>query len=176
MNTANSALTGWLVLGVSLLTAGPSAGAAEVRSRDLDTLASLLPHPSLSPGEVVRIQLEALGRNDDSGRGVEVAFRFASPDNKRSTGPLARFAQMFRGPVYGLMLDYVSADYEAAEVVGERARVRVTLAKPSRLISYVFYLSRQHQPPYEGCWMTDAVTVEQTGMRQAAARARAGPG
>ena len=54
------------------------------------------PDPSLSPQDVVSIQIEALRNNDTpyEDRGIEVTFNFASPTNKRATGPLERFKVM----------------------------------------------------------------------------------
>ncbi len=45
------------------------------------------PDPSLSPQDVVSIQIEALQNNDIpyEDRGIEVTFNFASPVNKRMT-------------------------------------------------------------------------------------------
>ena len=56
------------------------------------------PSPDLSPEDVVRIQVEALQRNDEPSpdAGIEAAFRFASPSNRRATGPLGRFSEMVR--------------------------------------------------------------------------------
>ena len=61
------------------------------------------PDPSLSPRDVVSIQIEALKNNDIpyKDRGIEVTFNFASPTNKRMTGPIERFKAMVHGPVYG---------------------------------------------------------------------------
>ncbi len=68
------------------------------------------PDPSLSPQDVVSIQIEALQHNDTpyEDRGIEVTFNFASPTNKRMTGPLERFKVMVRNPVYGPMIVSVS--------------------------------------------------------------------
>lgn len=120
---------------------------------------AVAPAPGLSPAEVVRIQLEALRHNDDLDRGIEVAFRFASPSNKRSTGPLPRFARMIKTGPYALMLGYQSAAYEDVEISGDRARQRVTLIGPGGATGYEFFLSRQVHAECQGCWMTDAVTV-----------------
>ena len=58
-----------------------------------DHLPQTKPDPSLSPQDVVSIQIEALRNNDTpyENRGIEVTFNFASPANKRITGPLERF-------------------------------------------------------------------------------------
>jgi hypothetical protein len=121
----------------------------------------LQPEPGLGPTEVVRIQLEALRRNDTGDRGIAVAFRFASPGNKRSTGPLPRFAAMIKQGPYALMLGFTDADYAPVRIDGRLASQRVTLAAPGQApVTYVFYLSRQDaEGPLKECWMTDGVSV-----------------
>ncbi|MDH3252939.1 MAG: DUF4864 domain-containing protein, partial [Ignavibacteria bacterium] len=68
------------------------------------------PDPSLSPQEVVKIQLHALKNNDEADNGIRIAFRFASPGNQAATGPLDRFIALLKGPSYGEMLNYVSGE------------------------------------------------------------------
>ena len=128
---------------------------------------TLVPRPGLSPGEVIRIQLEALRNNDEQDRGIEVAFRFASPANRETTGPLPRFIRMIRQGPYALMLDFREASYGTVEVREEVARQRVTLTGARSRVSYWFYLSRQSKAPFAGCWMTDAVFVERVPGRTA---------
>ena len=128
---------------------------------------TLVPRPGLSPGEVIRIQIEALRHNDEQDRGIEVAFRFASPANRVTTGPLPRFIRMIRRGPYALMLDFREASYGTVEVREEVARQRVTLTGARSRVSYWFYLSRQSKAPFAGCWMTDAVFVERVPGRAA---------
>ena len=123
---------------------------------------ALVPDPVLTPGEVVRIQLEALRHNDGQDRGIAVAFRFASPANRANTGPFSRFAAMIKNGPYALMLNFREATYGPIEIAGKRARQRVTLAGASGRMTYWFYLSRQVMPPYVDCWMTDAVYIERS--------------
>ncbi len=118
------------------------------------------PDPSLSPQDVVSIQVEALGNNDTpyEDRGIEVTFNFASPANKRMTGPLARFKVMVRNPTYGPMIDHRGARFENIVVEDNSARIDVILtSKEGVYLGYRFFLSRQHGNAYEGSWMTDAV-------------------
>ncbi len=118
------------------------------------------PDPSLSPQDVVSIQIEALRNNDIpyADRGIEVTFNFASPANKRVTGPLERFKEMVRNPNYGPMINHRSARYENLMVEGDFARMDVILnSKKGDHLGYRFILSRQHGNEYEGSWMTDAV-------------------
>ena len=128
---------------------------------------SLVPDPALSPDDVIRIQLEALRHNDEQNRGIAVAFRFASPANRVNTGPLPRFIAMIRGGPYALMLNFRHADYGPVETAANQARQRVTLTGTRAIVTYWFYLSRQSQAPYEDCWMTDAVYIEQSAGRAA---------
>lgn len=121
---------------------------------------TLVPDPTLSPAEIVRIQLEALRNNDEQDRGIAVAFRFASPANRANTGPLARFIPMIKHGPYALMLDFRDATYDPVETFTDRARQRVTLTGAREIMTYWFYLSRQAEPPYVGCWMTDSVFIK----------------
>ncbi len=90
--------------------------------------------------------------------GIEVTFNFASPANRRMTGPLERFKEMVRNPVYGPMINHRDAKYENLVVEGEFARIDVVLnSKEGEYLGYRFILSRQHGNEYEGSWMTDAV-------------------
>ena len=118
------------------------------------------PDPSLSPRDVVSIQIEALQNNDApyENRGIEVTFNFASPANKRMTGPLEHFKLMVRSSIYEPMINHRNAKYENLIVEGELARIDVILyTKNGEYLGYRFILSRQHGNEYEGSWMTDAV-------------------
>ena len=119
------------------------------------------PSPELSPAEVIKIQIEALGKNDDphENAGIGIAFRFASPANKRATGPLDRFIRMVSGPAYRPMLNHRNAKYGEIQLTDNRAVQSVVLtAQDGQKIGYVFTLSKQHSGQYAGCWMTDGVS------------------
>lgn len=124
---------------------------------ELHLSSNLVPTPDLSPAQVVRIQLNALRHNDARDRGIEVAFRFASPGNRENTGPLTRFISMIKQRPYSLMLAYDNAAYHPLEIIEGRARQRVTLVGSGDVVAYEFYLSRQTDGVCTGCWMTDAV-------------------
>lgn len=127
---------------------------------DADLLASA-PSPSLAPGEVVRIQLDALRQNDrlPGESGIRLAFRFASPENQASTGPVERFIALVRGPQFQSMLNHRAAELGEVVMHGERAMQRVTLTTLDyRSVSYLFVLRRAELDGCaEGCWVTDAV-------------------
>ncbi len=119
--------------------------------------ASSQPDASLSPSDVVRLQLEALAREGGS-EGIAVAFRFASPANKQVTGPLERFIDIVRAPAYRPMLGHVEASLGPVHVDGSYAAQAVEIvARDGSRHAYLFELSRQQGGRFEGCWMTDSV-------------------
>lgn len=147
-----------VMLLLALLSSGCTLNAFE-QAEEVETLPT--PTPDLAPEEVVRIQLESLRDNDDNNKGIETAFNFASPGNKKSTGPLPRFVKMLKMPPYNSMLNYKSAEFDPIEISGDSAVQRVKLVgTDGQSITYIFMLSRQTDAPYKNCWMTDGVMVE----------------
>ncbi len=115
------------------------------------------PDPSLTAGQVVRAQLDALRRNDHprADAGIEAAFRFASEANRAVTGPVERFARMLRNPTYRPMIGHASAELGPVSTEGDVARVQVVLfGALGEVVAYDFTLSRD---PSTGCWATDSV-------------------
>ncbi len=120
----------------------------------------LRPRPAYPPEEVVRIQIEALGDNDrpHPDAGIEITFRFASPANRRVTGPLPRFIEMVHNPDYRPMLNHGGARYGKLKREGDQASQTVILKTgDGSRVGYLFQLSRQSEAPYKDCWMTDSV-------------------
>ena len=116
------------------------------------------PAPSLSPQQVVQIQLEALRTNGADDAGIARVFSFASPGNRSQTGPLERFAVMLRQGPFRVMFDYVSDEYAPIDIRGRVALQVVTLFDVDHVgHTFMFQLSRQTAAPYTDCWMTDAV-------------------
>lgn len=127
------------------------------------------PDVDLSPEEVVRAQLEALQQNDVpfENAGIETAFAFASPANKRATGPLPRFVLLVNSPAYRPMIDHVLAQYGAFETVGNIARGRAVLTtEDGERVGYIFTLSKQRAGEFRGMWMTDSVQRYELEPRQ----------
>lgn len=121
------------------------------------------PDPELGPGEVVARQLEALADNDDpfEDAGVSTAYNFASPANRRVTGPRERFVEMVHGPQYRPMIDHEEAVAGPVERSANVARQRVTITGPrGRTVTYSFGLSLQSTGQFRDCWTTDRVVVD----------------
>lgn len=120
----------------------------------------LRPNPDYSPDEVIRLQIEALARNDKpyTNAGIAIAFRFASPLNKKMTGPLPRFTRIVYNRMYRSILNHQIAHYGELEIDGDKAfqAVLLTTSDGDR-VGYVFSLSKQKDGRYANCWMTDSV-------------------
>jgi hypothetical protein len=139
-------------------TATEGTGAADSGAHPF---AHVQPNPDLTPAEVIRYQVDALARNDvpDPNTGIEITFRFASPENRRVTGPLERFTALLHNPLYRDMLNHRRAEYGAPLMRGDMALgpVIITTAEGNR-VGYMFQLSRQLDESCVGCWMTEGVT------------------
>ncbi|PSQ95362.1 MAG: DUF4864 domain-containing protein [Bacteroidetes bacterium SW_9_63_38] len=154
-----------LAVGITAPTPAPAEPirtAASDRTFPAPMPSDSLPTPdtTLSPAEVVRLQVQALGNNDTpyDGAGIEAAFNFASPANKEATGPLSRFRTLFDTPQYAPMIDHRGATYSKPQIDDGVARMGVILvSEDGTRVGYLFQLSQQSTPPCEGCWMTDAV-------------------
>lgn len=119
--------------------------------------AALEPTPELEPVDVVAFQLKSLQENSN-GDGIAATFRFASPANKKITGPLARFSQLFDIPQYRPMLNHQSAEILLQNADETDAEVLAEIVDEDGSIhQYRFRLSRQSSGEYINCWMTDAV-------------------
>jgi hypothetical protein len=121
------------------------------------------PDPAHGPERVVSVQLDALATNDDpfENAGIGTAYNFASPANRRTTGPFDRFVRMVTGPQYAPMVDHVEATTGPMERNGTTAEQRVTLTGPDgRTVTYVFGLSSRREGALDGHWLTDRVLIE----------------
>jgi hypothetical protein len=131
------------------------------KERVLNQMLSQQPSPDLTPTEVVKIQINALRMNNESDDGIAVAFRFASPDNRRVTGPLPRFARLVKSSPYSPLLYHSEAYFSPLGVSGQRAVQLVGLKDEfGGTYLYVFVLSKQTSGEYKGCWMTDEVYLQ----------------
>lgn len=120
------------------------------------------PDPEYGADDAVSAQLDALQRNDDphENAGIQTAYNFASPANRRSTGPLDRFVRMVQSERYSVMIDFEEAVSGPVERSGNHAEQRVTITGDNgRTVTYEFGLSVQSTGPFRGCWMTDSVQI-----------------
>lgn len=120
---------------------------------------TLQPNTQYQPEEVVKIVVEALGsnaasQNDD---GIATVFRFASPGNRASTGPLSRFTSMIKRG-FSDMLNFSDSRYDPIEIRGDQAVQAVWLMMPDGTeLGYAFQMGKQQSGEYKNMWMTEGV-------------------
>ena len=135
----------------ALAFAGSGAAAQEI----------LQPDPAFSPKKVVSIQLKALQRNDTpkADAGIRQTWAFAHPDNRRVTGPYARFQRMIKMPSYEILLGHQKHLIEKVEQTDEVARFAVTVtAKSGKVYGYQWEVGKIADGEYAGAWATTAVS------------------
>jgi hypothetical protein len=119
------------------------------------------PDPALSPAEVVEIQLTALQANDapQADAGIAKTWAFAHPDNKRVTGPLPRFAQMIKGPLYRVLLNHRSHEVKEVSRTEDEVVFAVTVtSQTSEVVVYRWSVAKVADGEDAGAWMTIAVS------------------
>lgn len=151
-----------LATGLSVPASAHTSSSATTPAVTMSPASDSIPEPSpdLTVQQVVKKQVEALGTNDSPhpDAGIKAAFAFASPANKSATGPLERFKTLFDNATYAPMIGHISAEYSEVEIDDDVARMGVILTTADgNRVGYLFQLTKQSSPPYEGCWMTDAV-------------------
>lgn len=138
----------WLDSSAVVSEAVPSATRTQIQ----------MPSPHLSPADVVRLQVDALRalRSDQSA--IHQCYELASPSNRAVTGPLHRFTAMVQNEIYGPLVTQNSVLLGRPVIRDGRATVLVTVLDANRAIRiFRFFLSKQTEPQYLDCWMTDAV-------------------
>ena len=125
---------------------------------DIDLTRVALPNAQRSPEEVVRLQLTGLSDETPDGVGILQCYCFASPANRAITGPLDRFGAMVRQGPYQCMARPSALLIGRPQHDQRVARVLVTVIdENSRVRAFTFVLARQQEPPFQDCWMTEAV-------------------
>lgn len=118
------------------------------------------PNPGMAPGEVVAAVVDALQHNNvpHPNAGVLTVYHFASPANRRVTGPYGHFLRLVKSPAYTPLFQAAAAEFGEIHVQGSHASQDVTTRPGSgKFASFRFDLSRQIDGPCAGCWMVDGV-------------------
>ena len=115
------------------------------------------------PSLVVAIQLGALRNNDATDAGIRTVFAFASPRNRRFTGPFEGFREIVTSSTYAPLVNHSRVDYGPLEVQDAIATQRVTVYDANgTATTYDFALRRQPGGRYDGCWMNEGVSPVST--------------
>jgi hypothetical protein len=127
-------------------------------SAPLDEIRNVNPSPELGYLEVVEIQLKALANNNEDDDGIEIAYRFAAPSNKRVVGPLESFILLFNDLRYAPMLNPRETEFLNSIRERDLAYQFVRIKNENGIdFYYIFVLQRQGPGEFNGSWMTIGV-------------------
>ena len=123
----------------------------------------LKPNINISPKEVVKIQLNALMKNDSpyKDRGILQTWEFAHPSNRAFTGPIQRFTQMMYAPSYAVMLDHKKHDILEVKLENNAAYFFIELTSAEGMMfGFKWTLEKViEEGVFKDCWMTTAVST-----------------
>ena len=122
----------------------------------------LKPNKNISPKEVVKIQLDALMKNDSpyKDRGILQTWEFAHPNNQRYTGPIERFKIMLKGKSFSMMLNHKENKVVEVFKNEEIATYEVTiLGSDKNYFKFKWQVEKNKiDGPTKDCWLTTAVS------------------
>ena len=122
----------------------------------------LSPNNTISPKEVVKIQLSGLQQNDleykDSG--IEQTWKFAHPNNKRVTGPLSNFKMMIKSDSYEMMIDHLSHTITELGSSDKWAQFEVIILDKNKIYHKFNWQVEKYtlEGTLKDCWMTTMVS------------------
>lgn len=117
--------------------------------------------PQMNARDIIRLQMNAL-QNNKNESGIRLAFRYASAENKRSTGPYSKFKRMVKNKKYKHLLNCKSWKFITRTIrkKGDEQYsviVEVLSSHDNKKYRYRFTLSRQLKTLF---WRTDSVILE----------------
>ena len=122
----------------------------------------LNPNSTISPKEVIKIQLNGLQQNDldykDSG--IEQTWNFAHPNNKRVTGPLSKFKMMLKSDSYGMMINHLSHTITELGSSDKWAQFEVIILDKNKIYHKFNWQVEKYtlDGSLKDCWLTTMVS------------------
>ena len=122
----------------------------------------LSPNSTISPKEVVKIQLSGLQQNDlkykDSG--IEQTWQFAHPNNKRVTGPLNNFKMMIKSDSYSMMINHLSHTITELGRSDKWAQFEVIILDKDKIYHKFNWQVEKYisEGTLKDCWLTTMVS------------------
>jgi hypothetical protein len=122
----------------------------------------LSPNSSISPSQVVKIQLVGLMNNDDlfKDSGIEQTWNFAHPNNKKNTGPLPNFKMMIKGNSYQMLIDHISHTITELGRSDKWAQFEVVILDKEKIYHKFNWQVEKLtiEGPLMNCWLTTMVS------------------
>ena len=117
------------------------------------------PSKNLSAYDVVKIQLEALKKNNKDNDGIKQTWLFAHPDNKKYTGPYERFKNMLLGEQYKFLINHSSHKINLLSNSPNTFIYRIEIiANDKQLFFYEWHVQKGSDDKCNDCWFTSAVS------------------
>ena len=120
------------------------------------------PRSDIKPGEVIKIQLNGLQKNDDyyKDSGIEQTWNFAHPNNKKNTGPLLNFKMMIKGRSYQMLLNHVSHTITEIGSGDKWAQFEVVILDKEKIYHKFNWQVEKYtdEGPLKDCWLTTMVS------------------
>ena len=120
------------------------------------------PNSTITPKEVVKIQLSGLQQNDleykDSG--IEQTWNFAHPNNKKVTGPLDNFKRMIKGASYQMMIGHLSHTITEVGSTNKWAQFEVVILDKNKIYHKFNWQVEKYtiDGTLKDCWLTTMVS------------------
>ena len=122
----------------------------------------LKPNNSISPKEVVSIQLAGLKDNDREYKdsGIEQTWNFAHPNNKRVTGPLDNFKRMIKSDSYQMMINHLSHTITEIGSGDKWVQFEVIILDKNKIYHKFNWQVEKYtlEGTLKDCWMTTMVS------------------
>ena len=122
----------------------------------------LKPNTTLKPIEVLTIQLNSLKNNNIPYKdaGIEQAWEFAHPNNKRVTGPLEKFKKMIYSKNYQLLISHINYEIillnESKNILVYKVHI---LSRDKKKYYYIWQIEKVVEDGnLKDCWMTTGVS------------------
>tara|TARA_B100000575_G_C23023634_1_gene589477 strand:- start:185 stop:670 length:486 start_codon:yes stop_codon:yes gene_type:complete len=117
------------------------------------------PNKEFDPYDVVKIQLKALKNNNKKDDGIKQTWLFAHPDNRKVTGPFARFRIMIYGQQYKHLINHSSHKIKLISNSPNTYVYRIEiLSENKKLFIYEWHVQKGSDDNCKNCWFTSAVS------------------
>jgi hypothetical protein len=121
------------------------------------------PNKSLTPYDVISIQLNSLQRNNIPFKdaGIEQIWKFAHPNNKKITGPLEKFKKMIYSESYQMLIEHENNEIVILSENASRSVYKVyILSNDKKKYSYIWQVEKvRTEGNLKDCWMTTSVSA-----------------
>tara|TARA_S200000501_G_scaffold122017_1_gene114946 strand:+ start:230 stop:703 length:474 start_codon:yes stop_codon:yes gene_type:complete len=120
------------------------------------------PNNEILPVEVIKIQLVGLMNNDKDFKdsGIQQTWNFAHPNNKKNTGPLAKFKMMIKGNSYSMLLNHLSHTITEIGKSDKWAQFEVVILDKEKIYHKFSWQVEKYvlDGPLKNCWLTTMVS------------------